>query len=232
MKPLIGIVPTAKLFETDDFYQDCYTFVNNYSLRIAENGGVPMGLLGIDGFASQVALERCDGILICGGGKIHPYHFQTVQYAIERQIPLLGICLGMQAIHAYFTVAEEAQRRNYAGPLLDLYETMKKERHMFVLPAAHHWDVPMVRGHVDASKHPVDIAPGTLLHRLLEKDQTQGATMHRYGVNDPAKALTVSARAKDGTIEALEYGEHILGIQFHPEVDREHDALFRFLCKS
>ena len=40
MKPIVGVVPTAHLFETDDFYKDNYIFVNNYGKRIAENGGV------------------------------------------------------------------------------------------------------------------------------------------------------------------------------------------------
>ena len=37
------------------------------------------------------------------------------------------------------------------------------------------------------------------------------------------------SRAQDGTIEAVEYKNHIVGVQFHPEVDGELGALFRFL---
>lgn len=232
MKPIIGIVPTAKLFETDDYYKDHYLFVNNYGIRVAANGGVPMGLLAADGYAFEDALARCDGIVMCGGGKIYPYHFQTVAYAVEHHIPLLGICLGMQAIHCYFTVAQEAQRRHYTGSLLELYETMKQERYMFVLPVAHHWDVPMVRGHADDTKHPVHIVPGTRLHRMLNRDVTMGASLHRYAVNQPPEVLTVSARTEDGTIEGLEYEDYILGVQFHPEVDSDHNALFHFWEQS
>ena len=91
MKPIVGVVPTAHLFETDDFYKDNYIFVNNYGKRIAENGGVPMGLLASDGQAFEDALERCDAFVICGGARIFPYHFQTVEHAVKTGKRLLGI---------------------------------------------------------------------------------------------------------------------------------------------
>ena len=43
----------------------------------------------------------------------------------------------------------------------------------------------------------------------------------------PAEALTVAGRTDDGTIEALEFGEQMLGVQFHPEADDQNDALFQ-----
>ena len=88
----------------------------------------------------------------------------------------------------------------------------------------------MTRGHVDEAKHPVTVAPDTLLHRLTGQDALLGATMHRYRVTQPSPHLTVSARAADGTIEGLELGDRLLGVQFHPEVDAVHDALFAWVC--
>ncbi|MBQ2697890.1 MAG: gamma-glutamyl-gamma-aminobutyrate hydrolase family protein [Clostridia bacterium] len=231
MKKIVGIVPSARLFETDDPYQDRYTFINSYALRLAENGGAPIGLLSQNGRLLPEPLELTDALLICGGTKILPFHFEAVDYAVRSGKPLLGVCLGMQVIHAYFLVADEAGRRGYEGPLLDLYEQMKKERHMFVLPVEHHWDVPIRRGQEEAVKHPLRIAPGSLLHRLLGQDEIRGASMHHYRVNNPSPRLTRSAHTADGTIEALEYGEQILGIQFHPEVDSQLDPLFRFLTR-
>lgn len=229
-KRLIGIVPTARLFDTDDYYKDNYIFVNNYAKRVAANGGIPLGLLPGDGYALADTLEACDALVFCGGNRIFPYHFQAMEHAVKAGKRVLGICLGLQVLHSYFIVEDEAARRGYTGSLLSLYETMKKERYMFTEPVEHHWDVHMTRGHVDEAKHPVSVAPDTLLHRLTRQDTLLGATMHRYRVTQPSPRLTVSARAADGTIEGLEWGDRLLGVQFHPEVDAVHDALFAWVC--
>lgn len=229
MKKVVGIVPSARLFENEDLYQDQYSFVNNYSLRVAKNGGTPIGLLSEDGYLFEDALELADSILICGGRRIFPYHFQAVQHAVEHKKPLLGICLGMQVIHAWFTVADEAERRNFRGSLLELYEIMKKERYMFVLPVEHHWDVHMVRGHEEDAKHPVQLSAESYLSRQMETDVVWGATMHNYRINQPSDRLKITGRTADGTIEMIEYADHVIGVQFHPEVDDKLDPLFRFL---
>lgn len=232
MKPIVGIVPTAHLFETDDFYQDNYTFVNNYSKRVVENGGIPMGLLANDGQAFEDALARCDAFVICGGARIFPYHFQTVEHAVKTGKRLLGICLGMQIIHSYFIVADEAERRRWTGSLLSLYEQMKRERYMFTRPVEHHWDVHMTRSTIEETKHPVCVQESSLLARFTGGGTLRASTMHRYRVDAPSPRLTVCARALDGTIEGLEYGETILGVQFHPEVDTSLSGLFRFASAS
>ena len=231
-KRVVGIVPSGSLFGSEDLYEDRYTFVNHYCLRVAESGGVPMGLLPVDGYLSEAALEQVDAILICGGRRIYPYHLQAVEHAMKTGKKLLGVCLGMQTIHSYLQVEDEALRRNHKGSLLELYETMKRERHMFVLPVAHHWDVHIVRDRVDEAKHPVQLCPDTHIRRLLGTDTVFGATMHNYRINEPSPRLTISGYAADGTIEAVEYGSHVIGVQFHPEVDRTLEPLFRFLCEA
>lgn len=98
MGPIIGLVPTATLFTGPDPFKDQYVFVNNYPKRIQQNGGVPIGLVSVDGNLPPQALEVCQGFLLCGGGKLWPYHMQVISHAMARHKPLLGICLGMQAI--------------------------------------------------------------------------------------------------------------------------------------
>ena len=49
MGPIIGLVPTATLFTGPDPFKDQYVFVNNYPKRIQQNGGVPIGLVSVDG---------------------------------------------------------------------------------------------------------------------------------------------------------------------------------------
>lgn len=223
----IGIVPSATLFETEDPYRDQYHFVNNYGKRIMDNGGVPVGILPVDGEICEESLELCDGFLICGGRRIHPYHFQLTGYAVAHEKPLLGVCLGMQTIGTWFKVREEAKRRGYTGDLLQLYEQMKKERVMFTLPVEHHWDVQPRRGHMDEAKHEVLLSKDSYLSELLQCHSVRGVTLHHYQLNEAPAELAVSARTKDGTIEGIEKGHRILGVQFHPEADESLDRLFR-----
>lgn len=226
-KKVIGIVPSAALFETEDPYLDQYRFVNHYGKRIVENGGIPVGILPVDGRVEPSALELCDGFLLCGGRRIFPYHFEITEYAVQKEKPILGICLGMQTIGTWFRVKEEAEKRQFQGSLLSLYEQMKREKFMFTLPVEHHWDVQPRRDYLEEAKHPVSVANGSHLHRLLKMDVVQGVSLHRYQLNGTAHALTVSARTADGTIEGIEYGDKVLGVQFHPEADRCLEALFR-----
>lgn len=227
VKKVIGIVPSASLFETEDPYLDQYRFVNHYGKRIVESGGIPVGILPVDGHAESSLLELCDGFLLCGGRKIFPYHFEITEYAVGKGKPILGVCLGMQTIGTWFRVKEEAEKRQFSGSLLSLYEQMKKEKFMFTLPVEHHWDVQPRRGHLEEAKHLVCVAKGTHLHQLLKADVIQGVSLHHYQLNGAADALTVSARTADGTIEGIEYGDRVLGVQFHPEADRCLEVLFR-----
>ena len=135
---IIGIVPGAKLFGSEDLYADQYLFVNGYPKRILANGATPIGILSSDGYAAQDSLALCDAFVFCGGARFYPYHFQIMEYAAKSGKPVLGICLGMQMMNTYFLVAEEAERRGWDRPLLALFEQMKKERYMFTEPVDGH----------------------------------------------------------------------------------------------
>ena len=87
---------------------------------------------------------------------------------------------------------------------------------MFTEPVDGHWDGHITRDNVDRFKHPIHVTPGSRLERLTGKQTILGASMHNYRITHPARSLTVAGRTDDGTIEALEYGEQMLGVQFHP----------------
>lgn len=222
----IGIVPSARLFETNDPYMDQYLFVNAYVKRVAKNGGIPLGILGEDGYLPPGVLDLCDAFLLCGGRKMWPYHIQVVEHAHRTGKKVLGICLGMQAIAAYFCVLEERGKRRFSGTTTELFMQMKQEKYLFTLPVAHHWDFPLTREDMETAKHPVNIRKGSRLHALLEKEQINAATLHHYQVNGVPNGLSLSALALDGTVEGLEFQDQMLGVQFHPEIDGELDALF------
>ena len=54
---IVGVVPGAKLFGSEDLYADHYLFVNGYPKRIAACGGTPIGILSSDGSVIPEALS-------------------------------------------------------------------------------------------------------------------------------------------------------------------------------
>ena len=83
MEKIVGIIPSTKLYETEDVFKDNYIFIDNYAKRIIDNDGIPFGILSVEDYSLKKSLDKCDAILICGGQKISPYHFKVVEYAIK-----------------------------------------------------------------------------------------------------------------------------------------------------
>ena len=127
-----------------------------------------------------------------------------------------------------WTIAE-AEKRGYEGELLDLYKQMKLEGRSFLKRVEDHVKFPVPLGREDECKHKVLVKNGSLLHKLTGSEEIYGATIHRYCVGEAAPDLEVIGRAEDGTIEAVQYGDKVLGIQFHAEADRMLPGIFKFL---
>lgn len=228
-KKIIGLVPPAKMFEDDIPHRDVFLFGNAYVQRIEKQGAIPLGVLSADGHASEDVLSLCDGFLLAGGNKIWPYHLQVVEHAKRTQKPLLGICLGMQAMAAYFQV--EKQVRAHGGGTLSQFVQMKKAHFMFNHPVENHYLENVSRETTANSTHPVIVHAGTHLYGAIEKGQANVVSLHSYQVAPVIEGITVSAVAPDGTIEGIECGR-MVGVQFHPEVEDQWDGLFAALVQG
>lgn len=238
MKKIIGVIPKGILFDQEKSnFSDIYNLGNNYTKRILEAGCIPMCLAPVDGKIMPEQLELCDGFLVQGGTQMWPYHMQVLDHAVQTGKRYLGICLGMQMIHRYFAMRkmaeEEGLEADVAAQICRMYYKENKGRDLLHRVEGHRAEL-MPRGEEDKTKHKVDIVPGTILHRLMGADTMWGATFHNYRVVNPVDCLTVNAWATDGsgTIEGIEYKDHILGVQFHPEVDDKLPELFAFLAEA
>lgn len=225
MKKIIGIVSPAKLYEDEIPHRDLFLFGNPYIRRIEKHGAIPIGILPADGYANEEALALCDGFLLAGGNKIWPYHLQVIEHAWKAGKPLLGICLGMQAISAFFHVRERA--RTLENDTLVQFEKMKKDRYMFTYPVKDHYLENVTRQSSERSKHSIEIAAGSRLFEAMGRTSAEAVSLHSYRIAPVADGLRISAVASDGTIEGIEHNGHIVGVQFHPEVEDEWDVLFK-----
>lgn len=234
MKKIIGLVPAANnLFVTDLVYEDKYYFINNYIERINESGAIVSGVLGCNGYLyDDNDLDIYDGFIMTGGGKIHPYHLQVVEYAVKKNKPLLGICMGMQTVAVYFLLEEEKKKRNYNGSITELFEILKKEKYMFTEPVQGHRNAELNRDNLEEIKHEVIIDKDSILYDIYKTDKLNMPSIHRYRLPNVVDKLKVKGRAEDGTIEVIEYNDKIFGVQFHPENESINNKLFKYIINK
>ncbi|HBC28263.1 MAG TPA: fused gamma-glutamyl-gamma-aminobutyrate hydrolase/peptidase [Prevotellaceae bacterium] len=185
-------------------------------------------------------LDSVDALLLSGGGDINPLilgeeplpglhevcpvrdaqEMWLVRHSYHRQIPMLGICRGMQVISAALG-GKNCQ---------DIYSQMKG-----VTLLKHSQDMRR-----DAASHTVRVESGSLLHSIVGNGTLAVNSFHHQAVSDPGGLLRAVAHSSDGVIEAIESTEFkpILGVQWHPEAFFSHagatpmHALFDWLVRE
>lgn len=238
MKKIIGIAPAPIMGGADESnMKDHYKLGCNYINRAAEAGCVPMGLAPVDYWLDEEALEVCDGFLVQGGAEFYPYHFQIIHHALTRGKKYLGICLGEQLIYVYFELRRRVEERGFDGDLVKaICDYIEEQGPDFSVQQKipGHRNTPPARGNEALAKHGVNIVPGTLLHRVLGKDKIDICSYHYLNTPPTQTLVTINAWSAlgDGVVEGTEYGENILGIQGHPEVDSLLREIFDFLSKD
>lgn len=165
-------------------------------------------------------LDLLDGLMLAGGADIDPasygeqahaetvdtvperdrFEIALVRGAIERDLPVLGICRGMQLINVA-----------YGGTLLQhLPELFGHHEHL------------RVAGTFDGADHDVELVEGTLAARAAGETHHATKSHHHQGVDRLGEGLKISGRsAMDGLPEAIEMTgrRFVLGVQWHPEAD-------------
>ena len=233
MSPVIAI--------TGNYGDGKCTLLEGYYQSVLAAGGTPIIIPPVsDREQTESLLERIDGLILSGGGDINPrllgekplpevgkpnvprdaQELPLVCMAACKQIPLLGICRGIQVMTAAL-----------GGRLWqDIYVQADASLNHDQSPAPRH-----------TTSHDVTIRPDTLLAKIFGQ-QVNGSTslrvnsFHHQAVREAAPGFRVSALSPDGLIEAVESteGKPMMGVQWHPECmilggDTSMLPLFRWL---
>jgi putative glutamine amidotransferase len=196
----------------------------SYITAIQRAGGlaimVPPDPLLVDG--PDEMLDRIDGLILAGGADIDPSSYGAEPHpetrgtvperdrseialarcAVERDMPVLGICRGMQLLN----VALGGTLRQHLPDLVGHQEHRRNP------------------GSFDNSDHDVRLEPGSLAARAAAEELHGTKSHHHQGIDELGEGLVVTGvSALDEMPEAVEAPacRFVLGVQWHPEADEQ-----------
>ena len=236
MKPLIGVTPDFNAGDRKEWggREPTYFLRARYVRAIEDLGAIPVVLpLVADFHARRRLLAQIDGLLLTGSGpdlapelygerqryKFHvmsqrraTFELEMAQLARTADLPVLGICGGMQAMNVAFGGS--------------LYQDIGSQLSNSL---QHRQPIPATK-----LSHAVTIASGSLLRRIVKTVTMRVNSSHHQSVKDVAPSLVASAVAPDGIVEAIESPAQrfFLGIQWHPEFLFERHRLHRLLFEA
>ena len=228
--PLIGISGSISKTEKEMSIQTCYTNA------LMKAGALPVLLCpNMDDAMLRQCMNGLDGILLAGGNDVSPDRYghdpidelgevcplrddfegRLVRMAAEMQMPVLGICRGIQSINvamggtlwqdvpSQYRTAEGTKGIAHSQTRADFY-----------------------------TSHRVLIKEHSMLMQVIGQSEIRVNSFHHQGVRDVAPGMNVAAHASDGLIEAIEHPDmpFFLGVQWHPEryFDRDETAMSIF----
>lgn len=194
----------------------------SYLEAVAAAGGTPLLLppVGTD----PGVLKLLDGLIIIGGTDVDPGFYGADQHketysqpsrdkhdlaltraGLNQGLPLFAICRGAQILNVAL-----------GGTLIQHLPDVNTE-------ASQHRPEPGLFGRVQFTT-----TPGSRCHELLG-ETAESPCYHHQALDQVAEGLRVTARAIDGTVEAVETTSTpwVLGVQFHPEENRKDPRLFK-----
>lgn len=200
-----------------------------YYKSVVAAGGVPLIIPPIADKDTIVnTLDHIDALILSGGGDFNPLwageepskalgginserdlpELLIARLAYNRQIPMLGICRGIQTL----AMALGGKVKQDIG------------------------DVATVKHSQDADRseptHSVTLSTDSALYKMYQTDTLMVNSFHHQIVDEAGDKFRVTAKSSDGLIEAIESTEFksILGVQWHPECLKDGLPLFQWLA--
>ena len=220
-KPVIGI--------TANYDDGKSMLAEGYYKKVVAAGGVPLLIPPMDDTDTIInTLDRIDGLILSGGGDYNPLfcgeepsprlhsingerdlpELLITRLAYNRQIPMMGICRGIQTL----AMALGGTVRQDIGDTEGLIK--------------HSQDA-----HRSVPTHSVSVCDDSVLHHIYGSRTLYVNSFHHQAVGEPGDKFRVVARSSDGVVEAMESTEmkSIIGVQWHPECIDDGLPLFKWL---
>ena len=199
-------------------------------------GALPLLLPALGAADIGCLLDRLDGVVLTGGASnVEPRHYAPdrpqvgeidarrdemalplIREAVQRGIPVFGICRGHQEINVAFGGTLHGELKDVPGRI---NHRRNRELPFEESLAPRHW---------------LDLTPGGLLEELVGGPRVQVNSLHGQGIDALADRLIVEGVCDDGTIEAIRVegaGRFAVGVQWHAEWQAAatpiHAALFQ-----
>ncbi|GAC1489748.1 MAG: gamma-glutamyl-gamma-aminobutyrate hydrolase [Solirubrobacteraceae bacterium] len=220
-RPAIGICAAVERAQWSVWDQQAMLIPRNYVDAVSAAGGMPLLVLPDPQLLREPGelLDRLDGVILAGGADIDPsfygaepgpatvgcvperdaFEIGLTRAAIARDMPLLGICRGLQLLNVAC-----------GGTLIQ------------DLPPEHGHRRSL--GSFAGAGHYVRLEPDSLAARAAGEQRHHVLSHHHQGIDRLGRGLRVSGRAEeDGLAETVELpgARFVLGVQWHPEADVE-----------
>jgi putative glutamine amidotransferase len=214
-RPVIGICSAIESASWAAWEVEVNLSPRTYSLAVQRAGGLAVILPPDDAVAENPdeLLDMLDGLILAGGSDVDPATYGAKPHpetrgarperdrfeialgtrALERDMPLLGICRGMEMLNVI------------QGGTLNQHLGLELHRHT---PGAF-------------TDHRVELEPGSLAARVVGTDTTEVKSAHHQGLEELGEGVVATGHADDGVVEAIELPDSsfAVGVLWHPEED-------------
>jgi putative glutamine amidotransferase len=213
-RPLIAI-PGRRSDEAKGHRTPVVSSGRLYADAVQRAGGLPVVIPPTDDLdLIRATVERCDGMVLLGGGDVSPskysrdvsarlfgvdefiddFEIAAVQHAVSLDLPVLAICRGHQILNVAL-----------GGTLIQHLENYEVHRD---------------------TMHEVQLTKGSLVADAMGTSQPITHSFHHQAIETVAPPLTVVGHYSDGTIEAVQHttASWVIGVQWHPEDTAETDS--------
>ena len=220
-RPVIGI--TANYNDGNSMLAD------GYYKKVVAAGGVPLLIPPLDDTDAIInTLDRIDALILSGGGDYNPLfcgeepsprlhsingerdlpELLITRLAYNRQIPMLGICRGIQTLAMALGGTVRQDIADTDGLIKHSQDANR--------------NVPT---------HSVSVCEDSVLYNIYGTRTLYVNSFHHQAVGEPGERFRVVASSCDGVVEAIESTEmkSIIGVQWHPECIDDGLPLFKWL---